>query len=53
MDDIVKQIQAMHEYGRVQSIRNAQEIRRNDFIIKCLFAAMCPPLALFPQFWRD
>ena len=33
--------------------RHIKEQAREDLGMKILFALMCPPLSLFPSFWRN
>jgi hypothetical protein len=46
-------IDALVKEGEEMRQRHIREQRRDDLVMKVLFACMCPPLALFPSFWRD
>lgn len=52
-DNLQKIAEDMQHQGREMRLQHIRETARDEMAMKVLFALMCPPLALFPAFWRS
>jgi hypothetical protein len=50
--EISDALQTIAREGTEMRKRHMREQHRDDLVMKILFACMCPPLVLFPGFWR-